>query len=188
LSIEIIFLRHAETLKEKEVPISKWSLSLEGYMQTKQTRTILRSEHFDFIISSAEKKAFETAKAFEDMINSRIVRNPLFNELNRDNGPYLSNEEYLKAVQCIMEDSSLSIHGWETIESAMKRFNQGVEELNIQYQSKKLLVVSHGIVLTMHFASLLNCMKIAFDRWKRLKFCDYGIIKNGKVIKDIINW
>ena len=85
-----------------------------------------------------------------------------------------------------MNDTSLGIHGWETIDSAMKRFNQGVEELSSKYHSKKLLVVSHGIVLTMYFASLLNCMDEAFDRWKKLRFCSYGIVKNGEVIKDII--
>jgi broad specificity phosphatase PhoE len=186
MSNEIVFLRHAETLRDKSIPTSKWRLSNEGYMQRKGIHAILNLHHFDIVISSAESKAYDTAKIFERIIHSRIIRNPMFNELNRDNGPFLSNEEYSNAVQSIMNDHSLSIHGWETIESAMKRFNEGVEKLNQRYQSKKLLLVSHGIVLTMYFSSLLNCLNESFDRWKRLHFCSYGITKNGVIIKDIV--
>jgi broad specificity phosphatase PhoE len=186
MSNEIVFLRHAETLKDTKIPVSRWGLSPEGYMQSKRIRAVLSAHHFDYVISSDETKAYDTVKIFEQTIQSEVVRNHLFNELNRDNGPFLSNEEYSYSVQSIMSDISLSIHGWETVESAMIRFNKGVQELNENYQSKKLLVVSHGIVLTMYFASLLNCMDEAFERWKKLRFCSYGIVKNGEVIKDIV--
>jgi broad specificity phosphatase PhoE len=186
MSNEIVFLRHAETSRDAKVPTSSWSLSPESYKQTKKIRATLGTYDFDYVISSSEKKAYETASSFEDIITSTIIRNPSFNELNRDDGPYLSDEEYLKAVQSVMNDPTLSFHGWETVESAMNRFNRGVDELNKQYQSKKLLVVSHGIVLTMFFASLLNYLDEAFDRWRKLRFCSYGIVKNEAVVKDIV--
>jgi broad specificity phosphatase PhoE len=187
MTIEITFLRHAETLRDEKIPVSKWGLSPEGLKQAKAVRTVLKKYPFDYVISSGEDKAYETAKFFENMISSRIKSNPLFNELNRDTGPYLSNDEYPKAVQYAMDTPSKSVHEWETVDSALDRFKYGVEQLNQKYQSKTLLVVSHGIVLTVFFASLLNCMNMAFDRWKNLRFCAYGIVKDGAVIKDIVD-
>lgn len=186
MSNEIIFLRHAETSRDPRTPASRWSLSLEGYKQTTRILADLSAHNFDCVFSSDENKAYETAKVFEDKIHSSIIRNSSFNELERDNGPYLSDEEYLIAVQAVMNNPSLSIHGWETLESASNRFIQGVDEINRRYHSKKLLVVSHGIVLTIYFASLLNCMDEAFERWEKLHFCSYGIVRNGVVIKDIV--
>ena len=55
-----------------------------------------------------------------------------------------------------------------------------------KYENKKILIVAHGTVMTLYFSYLQGELDKAFGRWKNLGFCDFGIIKNNKVIKDIM--
>ena len=78
------------------------------------------------------------------------------------------------------------IEGWESAHNALTRFQKIIEEIDMKYSDKRILIVSHGIVLTLYFVKLLEIPSNEFfSRWKSLLFCDWGVVKEGKVIKDM---
>ena len=55
----------------------------------------------------------------------------------------------------------------------------------IKTYNKKILIVAHGGVINLYFAKIIGQLDKVFERISTNTFCDYGIIKNSKVIKDI---
>jgi len=183
---KLIFLRHAETKKDKSIPVSQWVLTEEGEKNSKELINDQYLLDVDVIITSTEKKSFQTAKPLADKLNKEIIQIKDLSELNRDKGKLMTKEDYDKMKVKIFEDLNFTDFGWETCNHALERFRKAVEEIDKIYENKKILIVAHGTVMTLYFSYLQNSLDNIFARWKSLGFCDYGIIKDGKVVKDIV--
>ena len=181
-----IFLRHASTKFDPNKPSHKWILRDEGIEQASQ---LCDNEIFfdvDIIISSTEKKAIQTAHYIAKNVEKKIVTNSALNELNRGERVIESAEEYRQCVKAIFND--IHIGGWETAENALKRFRDEIARIDQEHTEKIILIVSHGIILTLYFGYLLaleNCN--LFERWEQFKFCTWGIVEYNSVTKDIIS-
>jgi len=62
----LIFIRHAKTKIDKEVPIADWDLTEEGYAQAEEIKDIKEFQDVEVIISSTEQKASLTVKSLAD--------------------------------------------------------------------------------------------------------------------------
>jgi broad specificity phosphatase PhoE len=181
-----IFLRHAETKIDKNFKISYWSLTKKG---KKDALNILKLNLFkdvDIIISSNEDKAYQTAFPLSEKLHRDIIRDKNLNEINRDYGKFIeNNEEYLKIMKLCVENRNKSFNNWETGSQALERFSKRIQDIDLKYSNKKILIVAHGGVINLYFAKILGELEKIFDRILTNSFCDYGIIQNGKVLKDI---
>ena len=182
---EIVFLRHAETLVDPDSPASEWHLAPSGRSESYELAASGILGEVDAIVSSDEMKAIETAEPFAKMFGLEINRNHSFRELNRNTGPFLTREEYLSCVQEVLRNPSARPNGWECATDALSRTKRAVQQTMSQYGSKRVLVVSHGLVLTLYFADLQATMHEAFDRWTQLPFCGWGVVSNNRVLRDI---
>ncbi|MHA2378135.1 MAG: histidine phosphatase family protein [Candidatus Thorarchaeota archaeon] len=181
----IHLLRHAETKLDPCVPADRWHISEEG---AKSARVLASSSVFDsvdLIVASAEEKAYETAVPIAKRIGAEITRNPSLNELNRGDGPFTLHSGYLKRVRLALSDQESSISGWETAANALRRFEQGIQEIESSMRARTLLLVSHGLVLSLYFAHLLKTEEV-YERWRRLDFCSWGTVRNREVVRDIV--
>jgi len=181
----IHLLRHAESKLDPNVPADRWHISEEG---TESARALASSGVFDdvdLIVTSAEDKAFETAVPIARRIDAEVIRNSSFNELYRGTGPFTSREEYHERVRTAFSIPSSSTGGWETAASALRRFEQGINRVESGTGARSLLLVSHGLVLSLYFARLLKTEEV-YDRWRRLEFCSWGTVRNRTVLKDIV--
>jgi len=184
---EFLLIRHAETKIIAEKPVSKWDLSTEGYEQSEKLTTMKEFFDIDIIISSFEKKAYLTVKPIAIRDSRPIIQFYEFNELDRDNGGFLSSkDEYDLNVRNCMSEIEESFNNWETASHALNRFSRKMKELDRQYDHKRILISSHGIILNLYFAKILNQLDFVFERWKKTTFCDFGIIKDGFVVLDIV--
>ena len=181
----LIFLRHAETRKDNTLPIRQWRLTLEGKKMVEKFAATGIFDQVDIIVSSQEIKAYHTALPFAKRLNKKVQIFTGLQEINRESGGIMSKEEYDKAKEKIFTNLDFSVHNWETAQQALKRFKKAVEKIDSQHRNKKILLTSHGTVMTLYFAFLNKDMKNLMKRWKSLGFCDYGVIFNNKVIKDI---
>jgi len=165
---EIVFLRHAETQADPDLPACKWHLTPSGRIESYKLAASGLLGEIDAIVSSDELKAVETAEPFARMFGLEIDRNHDFRELNRSAGPFQTREEYISCVQEVLRSTSAQPYGWESAAGALARMKSGVQQIMSQYSSKRVLAVSHGLVLTLYFADLQASMHEAFDRWNRL--------------------
>lgn len=183
----LIFLRHAETKINDQVIVSKWTLTEKG---KEEAEFLLKSAVFDdteLIFTSNEEKAFETAVPLAVRLNKPIKREKKLNEIDRDRGNFFATkEDYHRSMKLCMEKRNKSFNKWETVNHALKRFSEKVRDIERKYTNKKILIVSHGVVINLYFAKILRCLDFVFERWLSNSFCDYGIIQDGKVLKDIV--
>lgn len=179
------FLRHGRTKVDRNVPISKWVLSETGEVQAKQLVQEDVFKDVDLIFSSTEEKAYQTALPIAQSLGKEVIRLEEIVELNRDNGVFLQVEEYEKTIKQCLENSDESFNNWETATHALERFERKIEELDNQYQNKKILVVGHGFTINLYFAKLLGVLDRVYERLNANNFTCWGIIRNQKVVKDI---
>ncbi|MFW9909487.1 MAG: histidine phosphatase family protein [Candidatus Thorarchaeota archaeon] len=178
-------LRHAETMLELSIPTRNWALSEAGMASA---RAVAESGVFDnvsSIYSSTECKAIETARPIAERLNLDINTDSRLDELNRGTGSTDSFTNYHSLVEQILSFPPILVVGWEDPSLALKRFQSAIEDIS-KKESRRALVVSHGIVITLFFSHLLSIRASAFHRWFQLRFLDWGEISQGYVTKDIV--
>ncbi|MBI1969840.1 histidine phosphatase family protein [Candidatus Woesearchaeota archaeon] len=179
-------LRHAEIKIDKKLPISKWKLSMKG---RKQAAALARKnifEDIDLILSSREEKAYQTAKPLASKLRKRIMKLKAFDELHRDKGGFLEKKEFERALKFCLTHLDKSVYQWEIAKHGLKCFENGIKRIDRKYRGKNILLVSHGIVINLYFAKLLNKLNRVYERTAKTTFCDYGMVKNKRVIQDIV--
>lgn len=182
----IIFLRHAQTSVNLSKPARNWVLSEEGMRKMKSIAKDVIFDNIDIVYSSTEKKAIQTAFFISEIKGKKIITKKSFDELKRKK-PLENKMLYEDAVAKVFKNPSQAVLEWETAEEALIRFSREVEKIDKENKDKIILIVSHGLVLSLYFANLLKIPKEEiFGRWKRLEFCAWGIVENQQVIKDII--
>jgi broad specificity phosphatase PhoE len=181
----LIFFRHAETKIDKGVKNSEWSLTDKGKLDA---LTIAKSNFFDdidIIIASAEEKTYKTIYPLAEKLKKEVLREAELNEILRDHGKFLETKEYLTTMKLCLINKDQSFNNWETANKALERFSKKIEEIDNDYDDKKILIVSHGTVINLYFAKFLGKLEHVFNRAQTNTFCDFGIIQNEKVIRDI---
>jgi broad specificity phosphatase PhoE len=182
----LYFLRHAETKEDESTPVRDWRITDAGM---DLTRGLARSEKFGEIhgiIHSSETKARQTAEVFAEGLDVQMYQLSGFDELLREHEGALAFDEYRDWVRRTFSDLEKNVPGWESGATALKRFEDAVRKVDIMFHRKNVLIVSHGIVLTLYFNKLKNFEAIAFERWSQLKFLSWGLVRDGRVLVDIV--
>lgn len=186
MNTTIIFLRHADTKKDPLVNAILWELSEKGERQAESIVKIEIMHLVSAIYSSHEEKAVLTSAPLAKYLGLEINRLAYFNEVLRGD-KFLSKEEFEHEKKRQLQDLNYSAFGGESGIEALNRFKQGVEVISQKHPQETILVVTHGTILNIYFADLLNANKELPLRWAQTQFCAYGIVNNGKVIKDIVS-
>ncbi|MFX1448299.1 MAG: histidine phosphatase family protein [Promethearchaeota archaeon] len=182
----LILLRHAETKVDESTVLSKWVLTEKGRRDAINLFKLDLFHDVDVIITSEEEKAYQTAYTLSERLHKKIIRKENLNEISRNQGGYLkTKDDYLKTMKLCVENRTQSYNHWETANHALQRFSKQIHKIDSKYKSKKILIVAHGGVINLYFAKILEQLDRIFERFSSNTFCDYGIIQNSKVIKDI---
>jgi len=186
MSNSLYFLRHAETKIKLAKPAREWNLTRAGRLSTKELAETQVFDKMDGIIHSSEKKAKQTATIFAKAFNVETYELPEIDELKRNHDGSLTNEEYRARARATLIDWEHSEPDWESGENALSRFKEGVRRITIMFHNKNILVVSHGFVLTLFFSDLSKLRMIGYERWAQLKFLSWGLVRDNKVLIDIV--
>jgi len=179
------FLRHGKTKADENIPVSKWVLSEEGKQEAEDLAKSGIFDAVEVIYSSTEEKASQTAKPIAEKLGKEIIKIEALSELNRDKGGFMDSEKYEKTAKDCLENPGESIENWEPASQALKRFENEIVSIEKENENKKILIIGHGYTINMYFAKLLGIWDKVYKRLKSNTFADWGIIKNGKVIKDL---
>ena len=182
----IIFLRHAETQKDPNLNAALWELSEEGKRQAEEVANLPIMNEVDVIYISEEKKTSLTVEPLAKKLGKKAIPLAFFNEVKRGD-KFLTKEEFEAEKVKQLKDLDYHAFSGESGKEALARFKQGVvEQTSKKNTGKTILVVTHGTVLNIYFADLLNAYDKLPERWQKTAFCTYGVEENGKVVKDII--
>lgn len=180
-----IFLRHGETIKDPTVHPKEWKLTPEALTVINEYINLDIFKQVNFIYSSTENKSVATLRPIATALSKEIIEVANFVEIGRS-PKFLSDEEFLIQKKRQLTEHQSEVDGGESAEHALNRFKEGIEQIEKDHDGQTILVGSHGTVLSLYFADILNQMDQAYERWGKLPFCAYGVIKDGKVEKDII--
>lgn len=182
---KIIFLRHAKTEVDKSLAIADWFLSKKGEKHAQQISSDPVFDDVDLIFASTERKGVDTARPIAQRLDKEIIQIEDLGEIRRPGAEKVTLKEYKRLKSVIFSDFDKSEAGWETVNHALKRFEEAVKKIDEKHENKVILIVAHGTVMSLYFADIQGKMDELFSRWKNLGFCEWGIIKDGKIIKDI---
>jgi len=186
MSNSIYLLRHAETTIDLSRPARNWSITLDGREKARELASTEVFGTIDGIVHSSEKKAQQTADAFAENLDVQMYELSDLDELKREHVGVLTEAEYRLRVRSTLTNMDEPVIGWESGTSALERFESAVNKVDIMFHKKNILVVSHGIVLTAYFCKLKNFQNIAYERWSQLKFLSWGMVRDGRVLIDIV--
>ena len=181
----IIFLRHADVEKDPNLSAVLWKLSEKGKKQAEEIANLVIMNTVDVIYVSEERKTALTIKPLAKILGKKIKQLSFFNEVKRGD-KFLTKEEF--ETEKKRQLTNLNYHAFEgeSAKEALTRFKQGVRQILEKNIGKTILIVTHGTILNIYFADLLNVFDELFERWQKTSFSAYGVVENGVVVKDIV--
>ncbi|GAA3335243.1 histidine phosphatase family protein [Curtobacterium albidum] len=147
------FLTHAEVVVDPEVPIESWGLSAAGRRRAAAAHRLAWSPDVGRIVSSAERKAEETATVLARAVGSGpdVQVEPALGEIDRSATGYLPPAEFEAVVDAFFARPDESVRGWERAVDAQARIVAAVRALT---RTGDVTVVSHGAVGALLLADL----------------------------------
>lgn len=181
-------LRHGATKIDKNIPVSKWTLSDVGRAQAEKVASETIFTDLDLLFSSTEKKAYTTILPLSKKLDKKIIKLKDLCELDRDKGSFMESTKYEETIKLCLEKPNNSFNNWETANHALERFSKQIDKLDREHIDRKILIAGHGFTINMYFAKLLKELDKVYERMSRNDFADWGIVKDQKVIQDIANY
>ena len=160
-------VRHSEPAWRTELPPSKWVLTGQGKIRSRELGVYLGKQGVSRIFSSDENKAVETAEIDADVAGiKKVIIDSSLREHDRDNAPRPpSKKRDDLIIDCIRNPDKL-IWGNETVSEATNRFGEVVERFLAYDQTENVAIVSHGTVISMFVAQQLNIDPVSL--WKSM--------------------
>ncbi|KQS08086.1 hypothetical protein ASG04_13160 [Curtobacterium sp. Leaf183] len=145
------FLTHAEVVIDPAVPIESWTLSGVGRVRAGAAHHSAWDPGIARIVSSAERKAIETAEVLGQTVGVVPEVDRRLGEIDRSATGYLPPEEFDAVVDRFFDRPDDSVRGWERAVDAQTRIVAAVRALTAD---EDVTLVSHGAVGALLLADL----------------------------------
>lgn len=167
----LILVKHSLPEIVAGLPAREWKLSDTGRMRAKQLAERLSSFQPEYIISSVEPKARETAEILAGRHNLELHSAEGLHEHDRSKTPYLSKDEFHAAIREFFEKPDKLIFGSETADEAHEHFYQAVRSVLDCHLNATVVIVAHGTVISLFVSHLTGVSDILL--WNELGLPSY---------------
>ncbi|MEZ2221317.1 histidine phosphatase family protein [Rhizobium sp. RCC_161_2] len=187
-----LYITHPQVRIDPTVPVPEWGLSEIGAARAQLAATRPWAGKLGLIVSSAERKAIETAEALATASGAAVEIIEATHENDRSATGFLVPPEFEKAADWFFAHPHESFKGWERAIDAQTRIVSEVEAVLSRHDPRvPIAFVGHGGVGT-----LLKCHLegkpikrqgdqppgggnlFAFDLAKRAVSCDWTPMEN----------
>lgn len=182
----LFFLRHAHTQKDPSQPAHTWNLSERGVAESNELANLKAFQSINHIYVSGEKKTVLTIDSLAKKLGISPTILPAFDEVRRGD-VFITDTAFKEEKRRQFENLSYHAFGGESCLDALIRFEHGIDSVIKKNPDGNILIVSHGTILTLYFAKIKCALDSLYERWRNISFCGYGIIENGKIIRDIVS-
>lgn len=162
----VILVRHAMPEVVRGVANRLWRLS-----ESSREDCVLMAHHLGLpsggtpVYSSDEPKAEETAAVLALRLGRETVVDARFGEVDR---PTTWDGDYCEMAAAYVGGEPQD--GWEAHEAVRRRFTAGVSVALERANGADIIIVNHGMALTLYLATVVNIDAVAF--WRALAFPD----------------
>lgn len=147
------FLTHAEVVVDPAAPIESWGLSVDGRARAAASVDAAWHPGVRRIVSSAERKAIETAEVLASAVGIVPETDAALGEIDRSATGYLPLDEFEGVVNDFFAGPERSVRGWERAVDARARIVDAVRRVSADGD---VTIVSHGAVGALLLADLLR--------------------------------
>ena len=148
------YLTHPQVLIDPETPVPEWSLNELGKRRVNalsKSRVLVGT---NVVVSSAEKKAIETASPLAEALECPLEIREYMHENDRSATGFLQPDEFETVADQFFANPDQSVQGWESAQSAQSRIVVEVRECLRNHPDGDILFVGHGGVGTLLFCYL----------------------------------
>ncbi|MBV9426796.1 MAG: histidine phosphatase family protein [Bradyrhizobiaceae bacterium] len=157
MTSRVFYLTHPQVHIDPAVPIQSWGLSSIGRARTESFAKARRLKPTVRIVSSAERKALETARIIAAELSTTVELREAMHENDRTATGFLPPDEFDIVVDQFFARPAVSVRGWERAVDAQDRIVREAEHVLTQDADGDILFVGHGAVGTLllcHYAGL----------------------------------
>jgi broad specificity phosphatase PhoE len=148
-----IYLTHPEVMIDPAIPVPDWGLSPIGAERT--SFVAARQPQFPVrVISSAERKALETAWPLAARFGTPISVRPGMHENDRSATGYLEAQEFEATADAFFATPHQSVRGWERAIDAQSRIADEVRRAVNSHLDDRIIFCGHGGVGTLLYCDL----------------------------------
>lgn len=161
----IIFIRHAPTTINKDIPAKNWSLTANSRVLCTILAQKIKHHNIKQIYTSSEKKAQLTGQYIADELELKnLTISPNIQE-TASSTFYETQAEFREKVKLAMQYPHELRFGTETFHDAKSRFSAQVENLAQQHLNQTIAIVTHGRILSMYLGDIMQeAPEIIWDR------------------------
>lgn len=149
------YLTHPQVMIDPNVPVPSWGLSPVGRARVEALANASWLSATTQIVSSAERKAIETAEIIGRALGVTVEIREAMHENDRSATGFLQPSEFETVADQFFAQPHASIRGWERAIDAQARIVREAEEVLARNRGGDVLFVGHGAVGTLllcHYA------------------------------------
>lgn len=143
------YLSHPQVHMDPAVPVPEWGLSAIGRERIKSLCKAGWLTGTTQIVSSAERKAIETAEPIAETLNVAVEIRAAMHENDRSATGYLFPDLFEQVADRFFAEPDRSVRGWERAIDAQHRIVREVETVLDRNRPGDVLFVGHGGVGTL---------------------------------------
>jgi 2,3-bisphosphoglycerate-dependent phosphoglycerate mutase len=163
-----VLVRHGATVVDAARPASTWVLSDAGRDSVAALARRLRQLDRVLIVCSPEPKARQTAELIRP--HGEICLDDDLREHGVGQVPFLSADDFDRAVMAFFEQPQVVAFGSESAAAAAQRMERAVARLH----GASAIVVSHGRIISAYVSTLLGSNGLSI--WRALKMPDVLLV------------
>lgn len=173
----ITYVRHAMPVVEEGVDSTEWHLDDATRTHTEAWADRLEvGDTIGVLVASTEPKAVETAEAIAVRWPAEIHTDDRVREVRR---PWIGTGYRAMAHRYLRGEQH---EGWEAHDAVEERMHLAVAEAISRSEGRSVVVVTHGLAMSLHLGQRLGG---DFDResfWSRLAFPDAWVLEGDGVL------
>jgi len=159
---------------QPDTPASDWRLGALGRRRSELVAARLQDLSPSVVWCSREPKAVETAEIVAASFGVPVQVADGLEEHHRHNVPfYPTPDEFESAVERFFCNPGRLVLGSETAEQARDRMSAAIDDI-VESDQQDSIVVTHGTVMTLYVASIVDVAPMCF--WRRLGLPSYVVL------------
>lgn len=148
------YLTHPQVQIDPSIPVPEWGLSELGRLRVERLVAAGWLGGTRLVVSSAERKAIETADPIAAALGSALEVRPSMHENDRSATGFLPPAEFERVADRFFAEPHTSVRGWERAIDAQSRIAGEALEAVAKAPPGDVLLVGHGAVGTLLFCQL----------------------------------
>ena len=159
-----VYLSHPEVVIDPAVPVTDWGLTPAGAARVTALAERLPADDIH-VVSSAERKALETAWPIAARLGTAVEVRPAMHEHDRSATGFLPGPDFEETANAFFAKPEESIRGWERAVDAQARILREVSAVLDTQPFRSLIFTGHGGVGTLLQCALAGrCISREWDQ------------------------